>query len=539
MSEHPVDARLVGFDCPLGQYPGPAVPVCSAQGSLYAVYSTENQPEFVPLSNNTPYTSLSADQSGALNLFDPMVHRLFAHGSQTVVMYVAADERRFFEELLTSPDFSKHDPFIRLSLTKTLDEPGALQVEVARCLRFFKDMPSKLVNSWYSAMLKQFSTTVRKIGDLLPPELPESQDSISLDLTLAGMARRARRTLVVVGPIRSRLSEIREFETLSSYFNVYKIQFQGSRWIVYEALLFIVVALLIATSIMGIISHKTAAAIALVLACLWLLFRATRSRRVDEHVKGFVAAVERLQSEGYWQPHVMAFGVGTAVVGKALLRFLTIEVDRVVLIDSVLPQKFPWQQIKRSAPDSFDRVLNVVTERQPILRRLLLGNGLSGIRGFVGKQVRNYTWGTPQEGEDDELSVLHNVRIGDMKLFTAGIVVSFLWDIRGAEYQSFTELCCRVADEPESRRLGRIRELGQTSWGWTGDQTIEDSIAMHLKYLSGGVPSQALVEQALYLLCRSVAGARLERPGVVPAVVPHPAYLIKNVAMATISETGE
>ena len=90
-------------------------------------------------------------------------------------------------------------------------------------------------------------------------------------------------------------------------------------------------------------------------------------------------------------PHVIAHSFGTYVTGTALRKFPNIKLGRIVLVGSILPAKYDWEQILTDKLRAFEEVRNEQGKRDSLVS--LAGTlgwhrrdvGDSGVSGFKGK----------------------------------------------------------------------------------------------------------------------------------------------------------
>ena len=110
-----------------------------------------------------------------------------------------------------------------------------------------------------------------------------------------------------------------------------------------------------------------------------------RRRRVVDVVKRQISL-----KAGQRQPHVIAHSFGTYISGWALEKFQDLRFGRIVLVGSVLPRNFKWQNIRRRRPDAFKDVRNDIGLADSVvwllkrLGRIAPDMGTSGLFGFLG-----------------------------------------------------------------------------------------------------------------------------------------------------------
>jgi CheY-like chemotaxis protein len=144
--------KLLGHDCPLGAYPGPVVPIGIFQNRLVAIYyeidiSKPPHVQFIP--DDCPFVRHS--EPGSLPPFDPVTQRLFALSQSELRVYEVKYRTNFYLALLGSPEFSKQNPYLRLSMAKTTGDREIIQRELAPCWSELKSISSELVDLWYTS----------------------------------------------------------------------------------------------------------------------------------------------------------------------------------------------------------------------------------------------------------------------------------------------------------------------------------------------------------------------------------------------------
>lgn len=130
--------ELVGYDRPLGRYPSPARPIVKNPSytndiEYLAVYLDDDlQMDSEPVHPKSKFIKLSPTQKQKFNLnnFDCRKHRLFAVSKSVIRFYNPLYEKCFFGGLLSDEDFSREDPFFRISLAKEVRDQSLLNREL-------------------------------------------------------------------------------------------------------------------------------------------------------------------------------------------------------------------------------------------------------------------------------------------------------------------------------------------------------------------------------------------------------------------------
>ncbi len=88
-------------------------------------------------------------------------------------------------------------------------------------------------------------------------------------------------------------------------------------------------------------------------------------------------------------PSIVAHSFGTYILGNALLKYETLRFNKVILIGSILPAGFPWDElIKRGQVQAVRNEYGVKDTWTKLVRWFVAGTGPSGNRGFIRKHER-------------------------------------------------------------------------------------------------------------------------------------------------------
>jgi hypothetical protein len=224
-------------------------------------------------------------------------------------------------------------------------------------------------------------------------------------------------------------------------------------------------------------------------------------------------------------PHLIAHSLGTRIAADALV-FQDVDYERIVLVGSLLPSNFDWDELLKSGRAT--AVWNEVAPRDwvvrigNLLRTAIRGAGPSGFEGFRGPSVHDRPSPTrpcPSCGPGSEAPI-HNVvfsEYGHSHSFIgakhiARFWLPFLWNLEPLNYRKFLRLCARAtrfeSQGAETARNSTLALLGSLRWDWI-DSTLDDYLAKEIDMR--GVPSNvALVLSAKRQMCLSVCAAMEE-----------------------------
>ena len=124
---------LVGYDCPLGSYPAPLVPIICENDKYKAVYLDEDLQLHTHPVVSTNFSNLSDCEESIkkkLEKFDYCRHRLFAISESDIEFYEIKLEKSFFINLLSDDNFSENNPFVRVSLAEATGYNSLLRREL-------------------------------------------------------------------------------------------------------------------------------------------------------------------------------------------------------------------------------------------------------------------------------------------------------------------------------------------------------------------------------------------------------------------------
>jgi pimeloyl-ACP methyl ester carboxylesterase len=202
------------------------------------------------------------------------------------------------------------------------------------------------------------------------------------------------------------------------------------------------------------------------------------------------------RSSGAYTTQVIAHSLGTYLAGNAMTRF-DVDVDKVVLVGSVLPRWFDWQQVTSqvlrdsSLPSGFAgaSIRNELGKRDVVVwltgltKWLTRDMGSAGRNGFIGNADAVHTTTGPWQacplcsgGQD---AFVHNVPLeqyGHSDHFLGPghalrLWLPFLWDYPPTEFRRWLKLCGGAAqclhDRDQERYAVFTTALLDTEWTWT------------------------------------------------------------------------
>jgi hypothetical protein len=162
----------IGYDCPLGTYPSPAVPIiCNLfNGQYKAVYLDDNLKIHTdPVLRKAKFSKLSITIKKKLKEFDYRKHRLYAISESNVDFYETHKEKEFFIQLLEDKNFSKDNPFVRVSLAEETGEQYIFRRELQNYEQYLEKHDPNLLPFWneeVEILLKNFKKSeIDKIRD--------------------------------------------------------------------------------------------------------------------------------------------------------------------------------------------------------------------------------------------------------------------------------------------------------------------------------------------------------------------------------------
>ena len=129
--------KLIGHDCPLGQYPALVVPIGYLKEELVAILIASDGICYEQIPPDSDYQQHSEDVIARTNPFDPEQHRLFAINKEDVRSYEFEDEALFFKKLLKDTGFSSERPFLRYTLAKQTGDTQSIVGEFKSCFDFY------------------------------------------------------------------------------------------------------------------------------------------------------------------------------------------------------------------------------------------------------------------------------------------------------------------------------------------------------------------------------------------------------------------
>lgn len=152
---------LLGHSSPLGRYPAPVVPVGRLDEKMVAVYAGEEESNVVPITEDCPYVIHDPALRRSLYGFDYRRQRLFALEEDRILSYSVEREREFFLTLLEDPQFSRDNPFLRLSLAKSSRKASAIARELSSCVYELSRRASHYLDDWID---EEKQSVITKVG---------------------------------------------------------------------------------------------------------------------------------------------------------------------------------------------------------------------------------------------------------------------------------------------------------------------------------------------------------------------------------------
>ena len=237
----------------------------------------------------------------------------------------------------------------------------------------------------------------------------------------------------------------------------------------------------------GLIAWMTA----IVVFGLGVVLASVLRHRCTNRVKADISE----RSAGAYTTHVIAHSLGTYLAGNAMTRY-DVDVDKVVLVGSVLPRWFDWQRIlSRELNDSLPSGLSEASIRNEVgkgdvvvwlsglTKWLTRDMGSAGRTGFIGKAADVHTTNDPWQAcpvcASGQEAFVHNVpldKYGHSDLFLGPghalkLWLPFLWNYPAAEFRRWLKLCGGAAQCLQDRDQEAYEVLGKalldTEWPWT------------------------------------------------------------------------
>ncbi|MFS0519084.1 GUN4 domain-containing protein [Nostoc sp. UIC 10607] len=145
--------KLVGYDCPLGSYPSPAVPIVYDSNNKHkAVYLDDNLKVYIDsVVETASFFRLSDCDKNArkkLKKFDYRKHRLYALSKSNVDFYEIEDETYFFVKLLIDSNFCKDNPLTRVSLAEATGIKDLLNRELQNYEQYLQEHKRNWLKFW-------------------------------------------------------------------------------------------------------------------------------------------------------------------------------------------------------------------------------------------------------------------------------------------------------------------------------------------------------------------------------------------------------
>jgi len=228
----------------------------------------------------------------------------------------------------------------------------------------------------------------------------------------------------------------------------------------------------------------------LIVAGLALLTAFVQRRSCANRLKGKIGQATGTHP---MPPHVIAHSLGTYLIGRILQKFYDFELDRIVLVGSVLPRKFPWSKILQDKRDGFTEVRNEVCQSDWVVKLVgamkwfLRDLGDVGSKGFVGvaEMVHSNTEPSASCGSCSPASqaVIHNFMLkgylhSDCFLgpkHARELWLPFLWGYTPEEFQQWLKVCWAATyslqQDFEKEYLAFVKQkLLDRCWSWTRDK---------------------------------------------------------------------
>lgn len=223
-------------------------------------------------------------------------------------------------------------------------------------------------------------------------------------------------------------------------------------------------------------------------------------------VASFVAAwrkrmrcADRLKVEideecGLQRPHIIAHSLGTYLVGRVIKKFEDINLANVVLVSTVLPQKYPWAEILRRNPDCVQRVRSEFGKADWVVRAvgwiqwLVHDLGNAGRHGFREQPNFVHTWRgltRPCLACTERPVPVHNFPLGWFEhsthflgtLHARKIWLPYLWGLPIIEFLRLLKACEEAtrleADKRYAEADAIIDRLWHRRFAWCGGRSLD------------------------------------------------------------------
>ncbi len=154
--------ELLGHDNPFGRYPSPVVPVGRLNGRLVAVCEGAIGPEPVNVADDAGYVRYDGALASKRQWFDYRFYRLFAFSEEDVTIYHVANQAAYFSHLLSDPEFSSNNPFLRFSLAKVVSQPAVLIDELYNCVATLRRTSEEFLDVWYERQREALLSSIDK-----------------------------------------------------------------------------------------------------------------------------------------------------------------------------------------------------------------------------------------------------------------------------------------------------------------------------------------------------------------------------------------
>ncbi|MBB4398534.1 hypothetical protein [Bradyrhizobium sp. ERR14] len=224
-----------------------------------------------------------------------------------------------------------------------------------------------------------------------------------------------------------------------------------------------------------------------------------------------------MTDQGDVQPHVVANGFGSYLVGAALSDPRGVKVRNTIMRSAPLPRQYPWLQILRRARDINVRSeivrANLLTRLFRLLPLFCEDMGDAGSHGFDhGDAV--HTAGSDGYCEQCRLKAfapIHNVtldlidgRESEARLYIQGYWLPFLWNIPIYEYQILLSHGQRIL---ELLRAGRFSEAEEAAgavldreFDWTDERPLRQWIRTMVNNYLGFGGQMALADDVVHFV---------------------------------------
>lgn len=338
------------------------------------------------------------------------------------------------------------------------------------------------------------------------------------DKMLRPMARLPQLVLTIHGVSPDRTWQDRAAKALEPHFRCIAITYPqygsllGAFGVLFNLSIFLALGAALTVQSRGR-SPIWAAALTLLAIVVSIAIARYRRSRVVDSVK---RQISTKATQG--QPHVIAHSFGTYICGWALEKFQDLHFGRIVLVGSVLPRSFKWQNIRRRRPNAFKEVRNDIGLSDSVvwllrrLGRIAPDMGTSGLFGFVNSprvvHRSSRAWGPCTRcAQSHRRPLIHDIflakyRHSDWALgpgHARELWLPYLWGLSPREFNQFIEYCRDAAYARQEQFWQELdiaeQRLRERSWTWSQKQPLETFTAAELE--SRARRSEPTVAEAL------------------------------------------